>query len=161
MSGQALGDDARDVYRAGADCRGESRERRMRETNPISAAEFIPPNGELFRCSAKPFVTAGAASYMSMRRSRSLDMVRRCRVGPGGEQPGDQEDRDGIAVRRTRRAIPGSRAWGKSDWTAAQLYMTRRGRHFRFEERGKRESTRQQAGDRLQRASPGSTLNWL
>ena len=66
-----------------------------------------------------------------------------------GEQPGDQEDLAGQAVRRARRADVRPRAGARPASTARGVYVTNAVKHFKFEPRGKRRihQTPERGGD--------------
>ena len=63
---------------------------------------------------------------------------RRRRLMLVGEQPGDQEDLAGPAVRRARRATCSTARWRRPASTAPACYVTNAVKHFKFEPRGKR-----------------------
>ena len=55
-----------------------------------------------------------------------------------GEQPGDQEDLAGQAVRGARRAVADARHGARPGSTRDTVYLTNAVKHFKFEQRGKR-----------------------
>ena len=55
-----------------------------------------------------------------------------------GEQPGDQEDLAGPALRRSRRAALRPRSPTRSGSTASAAFVTNAVKHFKFTPRGKR-----------------------
>jgi DNA polymerase len=113
------------------------RARQMRETKPISAADFIPPNPTL------PLLREAVHSC------RGCDLHERATQpvfgdGPSdaamvlvGEQPGDQEDLAGKGFVGPSGQLL-DRALAEAGLDRNDLYITGAVRHFRFEERGKR-----------------------
>jgi uracil-DNA glycosylase len=113
-----------------------SRERRMCETNPVSAAEFIPPNGSL------PVLRE---AVRNCRGCELCEYATQPVFGHGppnaemvlvGEQPGDQEDRDGMPFVGPAGQILDC-ALGEVGLDRGSVYLTNAVKHFRFEERGK------------------------
>jgi uracil-DNA glycosylase family protein len=113
-----------------------SRERRMCETNPVSAAEFIPPNGSL------PVLRE---AVRNCRGCELCEYATQPVFGHGppnaemvlvGEQPGDQEDRDGMPFVGPAGQVL-DRALGQVGLDRGSVYLTNAVKHFRFEERGK------------------------
>ena len=114
-----------------------SRERRMCETKPKSASDFIPAGAtlpvlrdavhacrgcDLHERATQPVFGQGPADA-------SLVLV--------GEQPGDQEDLEGRPFVGPSGQLL-DRALAEAGLDRGQLYLTGAVRHFRFEERGKR-----------------------
>ena len=90
----------------------------LRAGAPTAAANARSASTRRRRCSAKA------------RCARALMLV--------GEQPGDQEDLRGPALRRPGRPAVRPRAAPSSAGRATQLYVTNAVKHFKFELRGKR-----------------------
>jgi DNA polymerase len=115
----------------------KSRERRMCETNPSSAAEFIPANATLPILRDAVHTCRGCDLYEHATQpvfgygppDASLVLV--------GEQPGDQEDREGKPFVGPSGQLL-DRALAEAGLDRGQIYLTGAVRHFRFEERGKR-----------------------
>ena len=114
----------------------KSRESRMRETNPISAADFIPKGATL------PVLRD------SVHNCRACDLCEQATQpvfgeGPAdaevvlvGEQPGDQEDIQGKPFVGPAGQLL-DRALADAGFDRGSLYLTNAVKHFRFEERGK------------------------
>ena len=103
--------------------------------------------------SANPRPLKSAASHLALRRA--TDACRECPIGEHatqsvigegplpaalmlvGEQPGDQEDRQGRPFVGPAGQLLG-RAFDELGWPRDQLYLTNAVKHFKFELRGKR-----------------------
>lgn len=114
----------------------KSREKRMCEANPIGAAAYIPQTESL------------AILRDAVHQCRACELYEHATqpvfgTGPQdapvvlvGEQPGDQEDRQGEPFVGPAGQLL-KRALHEAGLDPGQLYLTNAVRHFRFEERGK------------------------
>ena len=88
---------------------------------------------------ARNSTNAGAASCGSMRpRPWPAKGRRQAQIMLVGEQPGDQEDLAGKAVRRPGRQAAGPGVRGRPASNARAIYLTNAVKHFKWEPRGKR-----------------------
>ena len=82
---------------------------------------------------APPVISTNAARKRSSAKARSAPSLMLL-----GEQPGDQEDLAGQAVRRTGGQAARSRAGRSRHRSRATVYVTNTVKHFKWEPRGKR-----------------------
>lgn len=114
-----------------------ARERRMCETNPISGADFIPANATLPVLREAVHACRGCELHEHATQPVFGHGPPDAPLVLVGEQPGDQEDREGKPFVGPSGQLL-DRALADAGLDRGQIYLTEAVRHFRFEERGKR-----------------------
>lgn len=111
--------------------------RMMSRPKPQGASRFIPErlNLSLLRKAAQ--ACQGCGLYARATQSVVGEGLKSSRVLLVGEQPGDQEDRQGHPFVGPAGALL-NRALEEAGINRAEVYVTNAVKHFKFEERGKR-----------------------
>jgi uracil-DNA glycosylase len=109
----------------------------MRQTNPITAAAFIPANATLPLLREAVHGCRGCELHERATQPVFGEGPETAELVLVGEQPGDQEDLAGRGFVGPSGQLL-DRALVEAGLERSQLYITGAVRHFRFEERGKR-----------------------
>jgi DNA polymerase len=115
----------------------ESRQQSMLSTRPLSAASFIPEHATLPVLRQAVHSCRGCDLWEHATQPVFGEGPHEARIVIVGEQPGDNEDRDGRPFVGPSGQLF-DRALAQAGLNRADLYVTGAVKHFRFEERGKR-----------------------
>lgn len=113
------------------------RERQMCETNPTSAADFVPAGATLPMLREAAQGCRGCDLYQHATQAVMGQGPADASMVLVGEQPGDQEDLSGLPFVGPAGQLL-DRALSEVGLDRSELYLTNAVRHFRYEERGKR-----------------------
>src|SRR5215467_4760644 len=123
-----------------------------RKTGP-TAAEYVPPDADLSRLAEAAGSCRGCELYRAATQTVFSAGDADARVVLVGEQPGDQEDRQGIPfVGPAGRLL--DRALEEAGIDRAACYVTNAVKHFKFEERGKRRLHKKPRSSEIQACQP-------
>jgi uracil-DNA glycosylase family protein len=107
------------------------------EPDGDSAARFVPPGAGLAELRAAAAGCTGCDLYRHATQTVFGRGAARARVVLVGEQPGDQEDRQGAPFVGPAGEVL-DRALAEVGLDRSQVYVTNAVKHFKFEQRGKR-----------------------
>jgi DNA polymerase len=104
---------------------------------PVSAAPLVPPNGDIDTLRRAAARCTGCELYRHATQTVFGTGAPDARVALVGEQPGDQEDRQGAPFVGPAGEVL-DRALAEAGLARERLYVTNVVKHFKFELRGKR-----------------------
>jgi len=113
------------------------REEKMRSLKPPSAEEFIPKDADLAALKGAIRTCQGCDLYKHATQAVFGEGASKARIMFVGEQPGDQEDLQGMPFVGPAGQLL-NKALAAAGVTRGDVYVTNAVKHFKFEERGKR-----------------------
>jgi uracil-DNA glycosylase family protein len=105
--------------------------------NTTTAAEFIPEHPSLRALREEVQRCRGCDLYRYANQAVFGEGPRAARIAMVGEQPGDEEDRQGHPFVGPAGKLL-NKALAEADIDRSEVYVTNAVKHFKFEERGKR-----------------------
>ena len=114
-----------------------SRQESMIEARPVSAASFVPENASLPLMREAVHACRGCDLWERATQPVFGEGPKDARIVFVGEQPGDNEDREGKPFVGPAGQLL-DRALADAGLRRGEVYVTGAVKHFRFEERGKR-----------------------